>query len=1393
MKKLIILITLFLSVLVWTNETLAQPYCNQAQGTPGFASNLTCQNAVCVYDSWCCSTSWDGVCASEANTDPNCVQCLTPPANDLCAGAITVTCGSVIIANTYSATSADAPATCGTTLNTGPGVWYTFIGTGDAIEINTCGAATNYDTKLGIFTGTCGALTCVTGNDDEGSCGYGGGFSSKVVFCSTLGTQYYIYVTGYSTNEGVFELAINCIPSPSIVSCPANITQDNDEGVCGGTVSVPIPVAGVDYQNALSMTNDFTGTGDASGFYNGGATTITWTANGYCASTTCVQTITINDTTAPSITCSADVVVSNDLDSCDAVVTFGDPIVVENCALARTELLVNGDFESGATAPWSSIGTGGMGGCDLDFVVYTGNSDPCGYSFGGVNFTPNGTYGIHAALDGSGPITRELRQALTLPAMMTSAELSFNQAYYVDLATYCSGCTGTRLLEVRMLDATGTIELASLYNLSFAPGGMYSQVFAPFNVDVQAALAPYVGQNVILSYLITVPEVATGPAMYAIDNVSLECVASSFVQTAGLSSGSTFPIGTTVNVYEATDASGNISTCSQNVTVQDTQDPEICEPVLGIVSIVTMPSLSQPPFSVLSGGMLSGRPHQTGSCCSAEDPMTDLLIFTVDTTGVYNISQVQTGGWDGYLLLYTDPLVLNVAPPTTFVGGDDDGSGGIGTSDFSATLNAGQTYYLYTTGYYTAENGPFVTSFSGAGNVWAVANPCQTDIIIPSDSAICGAVFSYPACPVSDNCAGVTVALTDGVASGATFPLGSTEVEYTATDASGNTETYTFYVTVLDVSSPVVYAPADITVPSDSGLCSASGVMLGYASAVDNCGAIDTIFNNALEPYQMGANYILWTAIDTAGNYGYATQTVTVIDTVAPVMVCPADTTVPYDSTICGAIVNYTLPVSNDLCSSATMTQSTDPTTITMLNSISCASGPQADTNAYLRAFDLSTLGISGSIHVNMVRFGIETADALTGSQDAVINLYTVTDTLLYGNMTLIASQPITITDQSQTFFYVPISVSVPSDSILVIELFVPNAVNVDSNTFLIGSNSNGESGLSYLMAPSCGILEPMDMPILGLPFMNILLDFSYDMPVVTSLYTGIGTGGTFPVGLTTETYESTDFYGNSSYCSFDVYVADTNAPTITCPGNTTAVTDAGLCTATVVLPAPLSFDHCGIVSEINDAPLTYPVGVTTVNWTVEDNGGNTATCAVTVTVTDNEDPTISCPVNVAVANDPGFNYATGVVLGTPVTDDNCGVFSVVNDGVEPYVPGNTNVIWTVTDINGNTQTCTQIVTVNSTYGIENYDADGDALQNDPNPFHTTTNIVYVLHAQSMVSLKVLDMVGQTVAVIVDEKSMSAGAHTEQLDAAARHMACGVYYLQLTIDDKTLVRKMVVN
>jgi hypothetical protein len=126
-----------------------------------------------------------------------------PPANDLCANAIAIGCNSQTNGTTVlSGIDAEA-GTCVTGLTTSGGVWYTVPGWDGPMSADLC---TNnvFDSKLGVFTGSCGALTCVTGNDDF--CGAG----ATVNWTGVSGTTYYILVTGFSTNTGTFTLTTRC-------------------------------------------------------------------------------------------------------------------------------------------------------------------------------------------------------------------------------------------------------------------------------------------------------------------------------------------------------------------------------------------------------------------------------------------------------------------------------------------------------------------------------------------------------------------------------------------------------------------------------------------------------------------------------------------------------------------------------------------------------------------------------------------------------------------------------------------------------------------------------------------------------------------------------------------------------------------------------------------------------------------------------------------------------------------------------------------------------------------------------------------------------------------------------------------------------------------------------
>jgi len=77
--------------------------------------------------------------------------------------------------------------------------------------------------------------------------------------------------------------------------------------------------------------------------------------------------------------------------------------------------------------------------------------------------------------------------------------------------------------------------------------------------------------------------------------------------------------------------------------------------------------------------------------------------------------------------------------------------------------------------------------------------------------------------------------------------------------------------------------------------------------------------------------------------------------------------------------------------------------------------------------------------------------------------------------------------------------------------------------------------------------------------------------------------------------------------------------------------------------------------------------------------------------------------------------------------------------------------------------------------------------QNYPNPFNPTTKIEYSISEQSMVQLKVYDILGNEVAQLVNEEQ-SAG--TYRADFIANNLASGFYVAQLKAGDFTKTIKM---
>ncbi|OAB25259.1 hypothetical protein FBFR_14800, partial [Flavobacterium fryxellicola] len=93
--------------------------------------------------------------------------------------------------------------------------------------------------------------------------------------------------------------------------------------------------------------------------------------------------------------------------------------------------------------------------------------------------------------------------------------------------------------------------------------------------------------------------------------------------------------------------------------------------------------------------------------------------------------------------------------------------------------------------------------------------------------------------------------------------------------------------------------------------------------------------------------------------------------------------------------------------------------------------------------------------------------------------------------------------------------------------------------------------------------------------------------------------------GTYTIIWTFTDANENSVTSSQNVIIKDTIKPTITCAAPVTVNVDAASCTtakANVTLGLPTAADNCGVKSVTNDAPSVFPIGNTTVTWTVTDN-----------------------------------------------------------------------------------------------------------------------------------------------------------------------------------------------
>ena len=693
--------------------------------------------------------------------------------------------------------------------------------------------------------------------------------------------------------------------------------------------------------------------------------------------------------------------------------------------------------------------------------------------------------------------------------------------------------------------------------------------------------------------------------------------------------GDTFPVGTTMVTYTATDIGGNMTSCSFNVTVSDQESPIINCP--GDVNAGTDPGQCSSTVNI-------GNAMATDNCGIASITNNAPATFPVGTTIV------------------------------TWTAFDVNGNSATCTQNVIIT---------------DTEN-PTIT--------------CPADITVCTPS---GVNLGTPT--TSDNC-GVSNVSNDAPG---TFPIGTTTVTWTVTDAEGNMATCTQQVTVDDV-------PPTITCPSDITVCHSDSVSLGNPVTSDSCG-VASVINDAPGNYPNGTTIVTWTATDLAGNMSTCTQSVTIDDTEAPMITCPNVDAFDADPNMCSTVVNNNLaPIVTD-CNDFTVNY--------VITGATTGSGNDDATGteffvgqSLLTYYATDVFGNVDSCSI-LIQVNDSQNPVINCPNDVVIFVPSGTIDTVVNNIGASAS------DNCQVD-----AITYSTTGALVISgngdisgtAFPPGITNI---TYVVSDPSGNVDSCSFIV----NINETMN-DMLGCPANQAVTN---DIDECSAVVNGIGpiiliapgqvdniqytlsgatsgsgmtdaSGTSFNVGITIVEYILTDISNNMDTCSFTVTVVDAQPPEWqSCPNDITVSATLPDCRAIVNWAIPLPSDNCNLaqINTTHNPNDTFDIGTTLVTYEAIDSAGNSATCSFSVTVVDNVPPSISCPSDISIGTDPGS--CEGTASWPPIfAMDNCDPSPIVscnfNSG-DMFPIGVTTVTCTASDVSGNISTCTfNVIVVDS-------------------------------------------------------------------------------------------------
>ena len=633
----------------WTATTPGLLFNSVNPGNPGIAVFANCADVASGTDISCAGTFASGAQLSGWSIGDNliiqvydfsgstsdiafCLEEFTPPPpppNDDCVNAITIVDGDTLTESNVAATVDGAG--CFTSTNA-QGVWYVYNDGGTPSDVTVSLCASDFDTEVSVFSGTCGALVCVGNNDDDfTNCGNSRSFFT---FTSDGVSDYFILATGFGGSTG--NLSVNltavvafnpitlCDPladtGAPVVTCPADL------GASGGGASCSDPVV-VDYdfptitddcgarlsQNTDETVNEaFDCTGQITGHVREFDLAAMGIVNSFVLSE--VEVGVWSATNSPVMTIN----VYDQADIPGGIGAFTPPMSATLTPLASVDFTVPNGAQTSVIVPISAILDPGttmvievLSPNNANFLIGyndsgTGTANATSPSFlgcqsAGLSYeTPGnlgaGFSGFAAVIVPSGADLTIVQSAGLASGDTFPAGDTLNTFDVTDAAGNTTSCSFTVTVgDFTAPDVTGPIDIFT------GTGGTGGQCEAIVNYD---------------------PIVAT-------DNCSADTDIT-VTLTEGLVSGSAFPVGTTVVTYSVLDTAGNETLFTFNVTITDTSAPAIDCPADFAVSPDASGNYTLPDWTTLASDACSSG----ADLVTTQDPIAGTVVADGSVTAV---------------------------------------------------------------------------------------------------------------------------------------------------------------------------------------------------------------------------------------------------------------------------------------------------------------------------------------------------------------------------------------------------------------------------------------------------------------------------------------------------------------------------------------------------------------------------------------------------------------------------------------------------------------------------------------------------------------------------------------------------------------------------------------